>query len=315
MKRIIALSLALLMLLSCFPVLGEEAETWLCACGILNKGNYCGECGSQKVTEEQTRITLRINGAERTGYYLGSLTSKGLPNDKKGLFVSDDDLPLLVYSGGWAKGVPADKGTLKDGNLTLHFKNIQGEYDRTGTYEGEVKDGLPSGQGIFVTTDEDISWEYVGEWKNGVMNGQGTTTYFNNDGTYKEFTGEHAKGMVKPIPLVFINKSLWWSPEGRRYRLGFSAANEDPKRTVREFEVIITLIRKGFENETFVRTSEQRFAPKGEMSVVITLYDLENVEALEEAVVYINKVYYTDGSVDKNYLPELSTYRWKIKEW
>ena len=43
-----------------------------------------------------------------------------------------------------------------------------------GKYEGEIKFGLPNGEGLFTTTD---GKKYIGEWKDGRPNGKGTETF------------------------------------------------------------------------------------------------------------------------------------------
>ena len=52
-----------------------------------------------------------------------------------------------------------------------------------GKYEGEIKFGLPNGEGLFTTTD---GKKYIGEWKDGRPNGKGTETF--PDG--REYVGE-----------------------------------------------------------------------------------------------------------------------------
>ena len=42
-----------------------------------------------------------------------------------------------------------------------------------GKYEGEIKNGIPNGQGTITSPDGE---KYVGGWKNGKINGQGTIT-------------------------------------------------------------------------------------------------------------------------------------------
>ena len=43
-----------------------------------------------------------------------------------------------------------------------------------GTYTGDVSNGVPHGQGVFIHPDDHL---YVGSWKNGVAHGQGTQRY------------------------------------------------------------------------------------------------------------------------------------------
>lgn len=65
--------------------------------------------------------------------------------------------------------------------------------DRTGTYTGDLVDGLPQGYGSFTTTNSDGDvWTYDGEWVDGHMSGSGSTTW--EDGYYE--TGVYADDMM-----------------------------------------------------------------------------------------------------------------------
>ncbi|MBR2943353.1 MAG: hypothetical protein IKB82_08140 [Clostridia bacterium] len=60
---------------------------------------------------------------------------------------------------------------------------------RTGTYTGDMLDGIPHGSGKFTTKNpEGVSWTYEGEFKSGHFEGQGKTTWTDGQieiGTYK----------------------------------------------------------------------------------------------------------------------------------
>ncbi len=75
--------------------------------------------------------------------------------------------------------------TVTDQQLTLSF--TFGE--RTGTYTGEVLDGLPHGEGTFSTENEDgTAWYYEGEWQQGHFSGQGSSVWedgFIRSGQYR----------------------------------------------------------------------------------------------------------------------------------
>lgn len=62
--------------------------------------------------------------------------------------------------------------------------------ERTGTYSGEIVNGVPNGKGKFTTTNaEGGSWTYEGEFKNGHFEGEGKTTWKSGQveiGTYKD---------------------------------------------------------------------------------------------------------------------------------
>jgi len=84
-------------------------------------------------------------------------------------------------------------------------------------YVGEIKNGLPNGQGRYYQI---AGWKYVGEFKSGERNGQGTETYpdgskyigewrngdmWNGTSYYKNgnIKGKFVNGMmIKPEPLL-----------------------------------------------------------------------------------------------------------------
>ncbi len=78
----------------------------------------------------------------------------------------------------------ADVQTVQDEAMTLYL--AFGERD--GVYTGELQNGLPDGEGSFVTANSDgVSWTYQGEWINGHMNGSGQTLWedgWSVQGTY-----------------------------------------------------------------------------------------------------------------------------------
>jgi hypothetical protein len=61
--------------------------------------------------------------------------------------------------------------------------------DRTGIYTGEVVNGIPNGQGAFISKNpEGIMWTYTGELKDGQFNGNGIVEWESGDkreGTYQ----------------------------------------------------------------------------------------------------------------------------------
>lgn len=76
--------------------------------------------------------------------------------------------------------------------------------ERTGTYTGDMSNGVPNGQGKFTTKNSDgQKWTYEGEFKNGHFEGEGKTTWRNGQmqiGTYKNdvivpMSGDEIKGL------------------------------------------------------------------------------------------------------------------------
>jgi hypothetical protein len=78
--------------------------------------------------------------------------------------------------------------TVKDLDMTLDFSFGQ----RTGTYTGEVANGLPDGQGTFSNIiDGKVTWVHEGAWVAGHMEGQGKRTWveepaFSQQGTFSD---------------------------------------------------------------------------------------------------------------------------------
>ena len=86
----------------------------------------------------------------------------------------------VYYEGEWIDGEPNKKFT-----DSLETNQTSMRYDK-GDYVGEVKDGLPHGQGTCTYDDGTV---YVGEWANGLYNGHGTLTFpygIEMKGTFKD---------------------------------------------------------------------------------------------------------------------------------
>ena len=62
--------------------------------------------------------------------------------------------------------------TVSKQTITVDMAYDSGE----GTYTGEIKNGVPHGQGSFemVKSDNDRAWTYEGQWENGKITGKGT---------------------------------------------------------------------------------------------------------------------------------------------
>ena len=69
-------------------------------------------------------------------------------------------------------------------NAMTYVRNVNIEkWLDEGIYTGELKDGLPNGQGTYTSAN---GYKYVGEYKDGSCHGQGTVTHTNGD----TYTGE-----------------------------------------------------------------------------------------------------------------------------
>ncbi len=95
--------------------------------------------------------------------------------------------------------------------ITVRFPHAQ----RTGTYTGEMKDGLAHGEGTFSSTnDEGIQWTYTGAWENGMMSGLGSTKW--TDGW--QYRGHYRENQ--------INEGQWVYEGAVVYDGGFTACAE-----------------------------------------------------------------------------------------
>lgn len=59
-------------------------------------------------------------------------------------------------------------------------------------YVGELKDGLPHGQGTYISKNGD---KYVGEHKDGKRHGQGTYTFGDGPNKGDKYVGEYKNGL------------------------------------------------------------------------------------------------------------------------
>ena len=86
----------------------------------------------------------------------------------------------------------------KQGNIT---------YANGAKYKGELKDGIPNGQGFLSLPD---GGKYVGEFKEGIINGQGTFTF--SDG--RKYSGEFKEGKKH-------GQGIYTYPNGDKYTGGY----------------------------------------------------------------------------------------------
>ena len=102
-------------------------------------------------------------------------------------------------------------------------------------YEGELKNGLPEGKGIYMFANGDA---YEGEFKNNNFEGEGIFIYANDDiyggkfkNNKKEGKGIYIFGMFMKVSLKMINtkeKEFWNIQMGIQYY--FSIRNPQSKR-------------------------------------------------------------------------------------
>lgn len=161
-------------------------------------------------------FVISYDGIAIEGKYSGEMLD-GTPSGK-GSFESTNSDTAFSYQGDWESGNLKGNGTLNCNFYTVHFI----DKNRTGTYSGNVLDGVPTGQGKFdASTDDNIDYEYSGEWKDGIMNGNGSWIY--DGGDYWNMEGNFVNGEFIPTPSEFI-KYCTNSPT-----LNFSVSDETLK--------------------------------------------------------------------------------------
>jgi len=132
----------------------------------------------------------------------------GKRNGKYGWEEDGDEKKNSKYVGEVKYGIPYGQGTLT--------------YLNGNKYVGEVKYGIPYGQGTYTFPNGD---KYVGEWKDGEKHGQGTYTWSNGDkyvGEYKD--GEPWNGTYDDkdgkIIFKYVNGVLQkWTPLNQPHHL------------------------------------------------------------------------------------------------
>ena len=132
-------------------------------------------------------VSLEYQDTVYRGVYTGEVADGTLQGEGRFSGISENGWKL-EYAGGWDGGVPGDRGELSAEHLVIEW---EGEL-RAGYYEGQTRDGVPSGQGAFQGLNgENVPAEYTGAWREGRMHGAGVLTfqadnYFTRTGTFTE---------------------------------------------------------------------------------------------------------------------------------
>ena len=143
---------------------------------------------------EVTALPLSLSYREQTytGLYSGSL-QKAVP-DGEGVFAGTSaGGAALRLSGHWEGGSPAGEGAL----TADRCETVLCGEAVVGSYDGECKDGIPSGHGSFSGRNgEGIRFTYEGEWENGLANGRGALRY--ESAVYFDRCGRFTDGDFTP---------------------------------------------------------------------------------------------------------------------
>ncbi len=131
-------------------------------------GSFAEETAEIKdgILKGEYPITLIVGDDEYSGTYSGDVKDNTITG--KGKFSSLDD--SFTYAGEWIGGKLAGSGTVNGLKYSISVK----DREINGFYSGDLKDSVPSGNGIFSSDDNDFV--YDGEWENGIISGKGTLT-------------------------------------------------------------------------------------------------------------------------------------------
>lgn len=148
--------------------LKKKVKCFLCSLMILSILFFLLGCTKTTQTKNES-MTLIYQKQTLHGKFRGTLKN-GTPNGD-GVFSFHDNGKTFYYKGGFQDGSLCGKGHLKTNLLTIKFRNVL----RSGSFEGDVIDCIPNGQGTFTAKNSDgESYTYTGHWKDGMWNGQGT---------------------------------------------------------------------------------------------------------------------------------------------
>lgn len=116
-------------------------------------------------------------------------TVNGIPNGTGTYIVKDNNKSVFEYEGEWKQGQISGKGKLNYSKYVIEYSDGT---VRTGTFEGDVQNGIPQGQGTFTTkNDDNEEYTYTGTFSNGKFNGSGKKAFKNGkygvqDGNWKD---------------------------------------------------------------------------------------------------------------------------------
>lgn len=118
---------------------------------------------------ENKEISLTIGEESFEGIYTGTMEG-GIPNGNATFTACDDKKEALwTYTGIFEKGLLKGECMLEDFPVTVSFD--QNEY--RGTYSGSGIDGLPDGEGTFISQTEETLLSYTGSFSQGIISGDG----------------------------------------------------------------------------------------------------------------------------------------------
>ena len=121
----------------------------------------------------------------------------GIPGGT-GTFTNSNENAPFIYTGEWKNGIFAGEGYLECDEITVEYCGDTYK----GNFEGNVVDGLPHGDGSFVSSNENSPFTYIGEWQEGMIAGKGTIEFGQLSVTFNEehFVGKYTGDVVDGLP-------------------------------------------------------------------------------------------------------------------
>ena len=124
------------------------------------------------------KVVSQVEKRQKGVFYVGVLFNRSLVSGGMDWVEDGDEKKDLKYVGEIKNGLPNGQGRLTHHNLNQWL--------------GEFKDGKLNGQGTFTLSD---GRKYVGEYKDGIPNGQGTHTFGKGDFEGDKYEGEYKGGI------------------------------------------------------------------------------------------------------------------------
>ena len=105
---------------------------------------------------------------------------------------------LMTFLVGCGNSTSEASKTVQDYDITVTIAEGEDTFGIDGKYTGEIADGKPNGEGIFVVEgDNNARYEYQGDFAAGYFDGYGVTT-ITNDGETLQMAGTYTKGEFTP---------------------------------------------------------------------------------------------------------------------
>lgn len=255
--------------------------------GTWKDGKIYGDGSS---IQENCKVTY--DSKSFLGTYEGSVFD-GIPNGT-GKFTANESNDLVFeYSGNWKDGKLSGSGKLKYNKYVVKYSDGT---VRTGTFEGNVYNGLPQGEGSYTATNNyDEKYTYTGAFANGKFNGYGKKSFENGkygiqDGNWKD--NEFDPSLVERIQELGTYKDRC------EYTL-----NSKTKKFIKKNEIAFTEHRDADINKLINTNFDLKSFKKNPSSYIPSLVRVSGLEVVQisEYEGYGNKTMTYMLACDSNY--------------